>query len=212
MNDILEALSLDPANDVVRLVALALPVFVLLLLIAIWVRARARRRAARQNGAVQDGSRDASLNVLQAVSGAQIRSGRESAVESPPHVDPRVRVEMLKADLKSAMLSQSNTALAPIYLELARQFFAAGDEKSYLDALRSAAGIASQHGPRAVHAEVRLELAEAALRAGDTIGACEHWQMARIAFEEDGQRDAFDRVDQRMRDNGCPTDWVLTDF
>ena len=62
------------------------------------------------------------------------------------------------------------------------------------------------------HALSRLELADAALNAGDPITACEHWQMARMAFLDAGMKADGDRIDHRMRANGCPTDWVLTDF
>jgi hypothetical protein len=81
-----------------------------------------------------------------------------------------------------------------------------------MTALRSAAGYASLHGPLGCHAAARLQLAEAAYSAGDLTSACEQWQMARGAFLEDGQMDEHARIDRRMRDNGCPTDWVLTDF
>ena len=116
------------------------------------------------------------------------------------------------AQINDATASSSKTALAPLYLELARLHRAAGNETASLAALRSAAGLSAQHGPRAAHAEARLELAEAAFKSGDLTGACEQWQMARTALHEDGQKDAHARVEKRMRDNGCPTDWVLTDF
>ena len=89
---------------------------------------------------------------------------------------------------------------------------AAGEETAALNALRSAAGEAARHGPARVHAEARIELAEAAVRAGDPTSACEHWQMARMAFLEAGEKADGEKVDLRMRANGCPTDWVLTDF
>lgn len=213
MGDILEALSLDPANDAIRLVALAFPVFVVFLLIILLVRAK--RRAAWRKGAVADALNDVSLDGHPGRAGVVAPEVAEGGARSGLHADAAnagAAIKSLEADLKAAMVSQPKTALAPIYLELARQYFAAGDERAYLEALRSAAGLAAQHGPRLAHAEARLELAEAALRAGDTTGACEQWQMARIAFEEDGQREAHDRVDRRMSEIGCPTDWVLTDF
>lgn len=101
---------------------------------------------------------------------------------------------------------------AAIYLDMADAHLELGDVAARMQALRSAAGIAAQHGPRADHARARLALAEAAFEAHDLTGACEQWQMARSALFEDGQKAAYDRVDRRMRDNGCPTDWVLTDF
>lgn len=222
MDDFLAALNAalahGPSADVAQLLSLALPVLALCLLVVLLLLARARRRrnAAQQNGSVPEALYGASLESP-GLKDQRLEEGEAAKIETrgakpQPSVDPVTAIATLKVELKSAMLSQPKTALAPIYLELARQCFAAGDETGYLEALRSAAGVASLHGPLEVHAEVRLELAEAALRAGDTIGACEHWQMARVAFEECGQRDAQDRVDQQMRANGCPTDWVLTDF
>jgi tetratricopeptide (TPR) repeat protein len=101
---------------------------------------------------------------------------------------------------------------AALYLELGRAEMQAGNEVVALEALRSAAGLAARHRVARTHAQARIELAEAALRAGDPTTACEHWQLARTAFLEDGAREDGDKVDRRMRANGCPTDWVLTDF
>jgi hypothetical protein len=36
--------------------------------------------------------------------------------------------------------------------------------------------------------------------------------MARMAFLKDGQSERHASIEKRMRDNGCPTDWVLTGF
>jgi hypothetical protein len=130
----------------------------------------------------------------------------------PPVQKSQSAIESLQAQLNNAMKSAQNSTLAPLFLDMARHHQAAGDESSYLAALRSAAGLAAQHGPRAAHAQARLELAEAAFKSGDLIGACEQWQIARVALQDDGQKDAYAVVDKRMRDNGCPTDWVLTDF
>ena len=87
-----------------------------------------------------------------------------------------------------------------------------GNEAARMTALRSAAGLAAQHGPRAAHADARLQLAEVAYLSGDLTSACEHWQIARTTLLDDGQKEASSKIDQRMRDTGCPTDWVLTDF
>lgn len=130
-----------------------------------------------------------------------------AAEASAPH-----SIESAKSVLNEKLSSAPKTSLAPLYLELARLCRSAGDEAGCLAALRSAAGIGAQHGPRAAHAEARIELAEAAYSSGDLHGACEQWQMARMALHEDGQKEAYARVDKRMLQHGCPTDWVLTDF
>lgn len=102
--------------------------------------------------------------------------------------------------------------MAAMYLLLAEQRRTLGLEKEAQSALRSAAGIGSQHGPGHVHAAARIALAEAAFDHGDLTAACEQWQIARMAFLSDGKTAEADDVDKRMRANGCPTDWVLTDF
>ena len=102
--------------------------------------------------------------------------------------------------------------IATSYLALGRAHMANGEETEGLNALRSAAGLAALHKAAELHAECRLDLAEAAYAAGDPTSACEHWQMARMAFLDAGMRSEGDKIDRRMRANGCPTDWILTDF
>lgn len=119
-------------------------------------------------------------------------------------------IHSIEKRLEAALASGEGAA--EVYLELGRARMLAGADSAALDALRSAAGLAARSGPASVHAEARIELAEAAIRAGDPTSACEHWQMARMAYIESGNKEHGDKVDQRMRANGCPTDWVLTDF
>lgn len=132
--------------------------------------------------------------------------------DAPAAKAPASTAESVEAQIAAAMSAEQKTALAPLFLQLAVAHRAAGDANACLIALRSAAGYGALHGPVGAHAIARMELGEIALTAGDPIGACEQWQIARLAFHDDGQKDAFNRVDKRMRDNGCPTDWVLTDF
>lgn len=102
--------------------------------------------------------------------------------------------------------------LAGLYLQLAQAYLADQRPDAALGALRSAAGCGAMHGPADAHAEARLVLGELALAAGDRIGACEQWQIAKTVFHDHGMRDAYGKVDAKMRANGCPTDWVLTEF
>lgn len=106
----------------------------------------------------------------------------------------------------------TSTGLAELYLELARAYRADGRNEEAVRALRSSAGHAAIHGPRAVHGIVRFELGEVAFQTGDLTGACEQWQIAKTAFHDEGLKEAYAKIDKRMRDNGCPTDWVLTEF
>lgn len=229
MIQLLNVLGLDALDDAARPLALALPVFVLATLIALlgrlW-RSRKRRAvkpvtiAATQPVAAikpQPAAVDKAPVIATALAAPQqpnfdAIAQRRPAAKLPPADVRQNPIEALQSKLNEAMKVQSNASLAPLFLDMARHHKAAGDDKSYLAALRSAAGLGAQHGPRAAHAEARLQLAEAAFDAGDLIGACEQWQMARNALQDDGQKDAHARVEQRMRENGCPTDWVLTDF
>jgi len=114
--------------------------------------------------------------------------------------------------IDAATAAGQKSLLAALYLDLARGLEKLGNAEERLQALRSAAGYGSLHGSRATHAAARLELAEVAYVAGDLTSACEQWQLARTAYLEDGQQEQHARVEKRMQENGCPTDWVLTDF
>lgn len=63
-----------------------------------------------------------------------------------------------------------------------------------------------------VHARARVVLGDLAHKDGDLTTACEHWQIARALFVELKQDGDHESVEARMLRNGCPTDWVLTDF
>ncbi len=240
MSSLLNVFGLDAVDAVVRPLVIALPVLVLATLIALLARVRrnAKRRAAvRAADAKAQSSIRATADPVAPLPPPPARPSTDDqkATTAPaqpepreltfyatapttpaanlPPADPRqISIEALQFKLNEAMKVQSKATLAPMFLDMAKHHKAAGDEQSYLAALRSAAGLAAQHGPSSAHAEARLALAEAAFQNGDPIGACEQWQMARNALLEDGQKEAHARVEQRMRDNGCPTDWVLTDF
>ncbi|MBN9290483.1 MAG: hypothetical protein J0H36_05030, partial [Hyphomicrobium denitrificans] len=81
-----------------------------------------------------------------------------------------------------------------------------------MTALTAAAGYAALHGPESTHAIARMHLADAARSTGDMTSACEHWHLAREAFHASGHSEEHARVEKLMRENGCPTDWVLTEF
>jgi hypothetical protein len=127
---------------------------------------------------------------------------------APPASSPK----RIRARIAAAEANRETQTLASLYLELARAEGAAGNGTAELQALRSAAGLGALHGPKTTHAAARLALAEIAVRSGDMTTACEHWQIARIAYSEAGAVAQSDSIDKLMRENGCPTDWVLTDF
>lgn len=102
--------------------------------------------------------------------------------------------------------------LPGLYLSLAQWRIDSGDVAPAGDLLRKSIRGASTAGLKDTHAKARVALGDLAQAAGDPVTACEHWQIARQLFHELGQRGDFDAVDARMLRNGCPTDWVLTDF
>ena len=134
---------------------------------------------------------------------------RRDGIEAQPVIDDMAK---LASRLATAQRGSDKALLAPLFLEIARAHRDGGRHAEFLAALRSAAGLGAQHGPASAHAEARLELAEVAFKAGDLTSACEQWQLARSAYNDSGQTEAHALIEQRMRDHGCPTDWVLTDF
>lgn len=215
------------AEAIVQLIVLALPVGVLAMLFATLLVRRLRTRTAPTERGASMPLRDDATNVaaepshvaayvaalatdnsdLGTASTHSVMSGLPaSAISAKSRLDDVMkRLDIVDAKSQPA-------ALAPLYLEIAALHGEDGNEIARMNALRSAAGLAAQHGPRAVHADARLQLAEVAYQTGDLTSACEHWQIARMSLLDDGQKDASARIDQRMRDTGCPTDWVLTDF
>ena len=89
---------------------------------------------------------------------------------------------------------------------------AAGDDVSAAEHLRESIKLASTIRNDQLHALARLELGDMAESEGDLITACEHWQLARSLFEGERRTNDAGVCETRMARNGCPTDWVLTDF
>lgn len=97
-------------------------------------------------------------------------------------------------------------------IDEAMQLREAADDHAAADKLRDAIILASKIGDRQLHAAARLELGDIAQAGGDLHTACEHWQMARSLYEEEERAADVEACANRMIRNGCPTDWVLTDF
>lgn len=218
-------------SDIDRLTqgfALAIPVAVLITL-ALLLRVTSRRRRARdaEIGAPpvavaksdlmleDDRKGPAPITMFKRAPAAVVAEPRVVTPQSQPQsagapVGGPVagRTAALEARLGAAPAAE----IAALYLQIASAHAEQGNDDARMTALRAAAGLAAKNGAKADHAEARLQLGEAAFAAGDLHGACEQWQMARTALLESGQKEAYERIDKRMRDNGCPTDWVLTDF
>jgi tetratricopeptide (TPR) repeat protein len=186
-------------DALVRDAALALPLAALALLLILLVRRLRTKAAARRRDQVA-GVLDSSALAVTA-----------PANETPPR-DFAKDVQDIATRIEAALAVGNMKPLAGLYLDLAFCHAKVGDEDSRMPALRSAAAYGAQHGPHASHAAARFELAEAAYRLGDLTTACEQWQLARTAYLEDGQMERHASIEKRMRANGCPTDWVLTDF
>lgn len=132
--------------------------------------------------------------------------------QTPPPPAPVESVETILEKIETALARGEKTALSGLYYELAAGHARLGKAEARMAALRSAAGYGALHGPPGAHAAARLALGEAAHSAGDLTTACEQWQMARTAYLQAGEAEHHAEIEKRMRENGCPTDWVLTDF
>lgn len=200
-------LNIGTQEGIVQLLVVALPVATLALLVILLGLRISRKPATKAHPplkAFDDGPAHPD--------DAHVPAAGEVPAVLPAVVDDETTIGHIAQQIASiAALGKKNT-LAPLYLQLASAHQHRGNTEGQLAALRSAAGLAAQHGPRSAHAEARVQLAEAAYLAGDLTSACEHWQLARGAFQDDGQKDAHAKIEKRMRDHGCPTDWVLTDF
>lgn len=209
---------LDSASleTLLRSVILALP----LLVIAVLFFLLATSRRSGTDHAISDAVADRAPAHASAGGGAQPAGigGTHNVAPPPPELpaeDPseaHERAEVLEAEILAAEDAGETVLLAKLYMDLGRARLAADEEPLGLDAFRSAAGLAALYKAARIHADARIELAEAAIRHGDPTTACEHWQMARMAFLDAGDKPQGDRIDRRMRAQGCPTDWVLTDF
>jgi hypothetical protein len=242
MTDVFDGFGLTSDLARVVALALPVAVLVtLVVLLSVKTKSRKARRAAALSGAAHGNSERAvseqpitgasatsakialvDTSVPSAVGTASRTNGAATIDVVPPKPADAVALqagpvttvspEAVLDRLNAAIGAADKTGLAPLYLELAKHYQQTGDVAGRLTALRSAAGCGAQYGPKAAHAAARIELAEIAFANGDPIDACEQWQIARMVLHEIGHKDSYQRVDKRMRDNGCPTDWVLTDF
>jgi hypothetical protein len=142
------------------------------------------------------------------------RRGRAPAEAAAVAEEPVAAIDgaALLAAVAEAEAEGAARRLPGLYLSLAQWRIDSGDVAPAGDLLRKSIRGASTAGLKDTHAKARVALGDLAQAAGDPVTACEHWQIARQLFHELGQRGDFDAVDARMLRNGCPTDWVLTDF
>ena len=229
------------SEPLLRILLLAIPVAVLTTLLAVlWARRRRRKTAGSiyamhtrtmdddlHSNAQEDAPGCPAVVLVESGDAGPADSALTSAAASAAQVDPAVmagaaapapETPLARApqdiidEISACEERNDNRKLGLLYLELALAYRAAMRASECLRALQNCAGLAAMHGPPEVHAQARVGLAEAAFEAGDLTGACEQWQMAKIIYHDSGAREAYASVDKRMRANGCPTDWVLTDF
>jgi hypothetical protein len=129
-----------------------------------------------------------------------------------PAVPSGLDVAALTAAVSEAQSSGQLRRLPGLYLSLARWHAEAGDIPGAEDLLRKSIRGATEAGMGETHARARVALGDIALTAGDRATACEHWQIARGLFYDLKKTREHEDVEGRMLKNGCPTDWVLTDF
>jgi hypothetical protein len=118
----------------------------------------------------------------------------------------------LLAAVGEAEAAGQTQRLPGLYLLLAQRRLDLGEADAAEDLLRKTIRAAATAGLKETHAKARVALGDIAQAKGDPATACEHWQIARGLFHELKRRGEHDAVDARMQRNGCPTDWVLTDF
>jgi len=162
--------------------ALLVALFVLLLLVLLLLRRR-HRAAGKSQAAAPSGRRAAKLD------GAA-----------------------LAAAVRDAEACGESARLPGLYLSLAQCRIEDGETVDAEELLRKSIRGAAGAQLKDTHAKARLALGDLAHKSGDLTTACEHWQIARVLFHELRQRRDHEAAESRMLRNGCPTDWVLTDF
>ena len=156
------------------------------------------------------------------LAGALLRSRRRRRPDIVAHIAPRKVTAQVAAvpvlssaelanDVRTTEAEGANETLPDLYLALAQSRISDGAASEGEELLRK---ILRSTGPssRDSHAKARVLLGDMAQANGDLSTACEHWQMARALFYELDQKGDHASVEARMLKNGCPTDWVLTDF
>jgi hypothetical protein len=194
-----------PFKNILEVVVFLLPAALLLTLLALLLRRRNRKPSVGDDQLPDGGSIHGIASPLAS------SSSSAPTVEAPPPVAVE-SVDAITARIERAVADGERTSLSSLYFNLAAAHQRDGNASAQMSALRSAAGYGALHGPHSAHAAARLALGEAAHQAGDLTTACEQWQLARTAFLEGGDIEQHAHVEKRMRENGCPTDWVLTDF
>jgi hypothetical protein len=158
------------------------------------------------------------LALLVTLIALALRTRRRARLAIPAADVPAVANERtvdgaaLLAAVGEAEAAGQTQRLPGLYLSLAQWRRDLDETDAAEDLLRKCIRAAATGGLKETHARARVALGDIAQAKGDPATACEHWQIARGLFHELKRQGEHDAVDARMQRNGCPTDWVLTDF
>lgn len=203
-------------DGIAGLILISVPL-VVVTLVAIWALRRQRKplRGAGQDhvAPVPRQAVPAPPSAKPAAAPATPTAAPATRSRAPPAAKPTpTDVADLPAAIAKAEASGDKDALAHLYIRHAQALMAADDMEPAAARLRDAIRVAALNKLEAPHALARVELGDLYLRRGDPITACEQWQIARQLYHALDRSTDGDDVDSRMLKNGCPTDWVLTDF
>lgn len=152
-----------------------------------------------------------------------ILAGRRRRRKKPsgkPKQEPRSPIDAItgletpavERAIREAKARGHQDQLPSLYYVLAHRTIETGETAKVQELLRLSIRNAETAGQEQVHAQARVTLGDLAHEEGDLTTACEHWQIARALFVKLKQNVDHEAVEARMLRNGCPTDWVLTDF
>jgi hypothetical protein len=191
---------------------LTLP-FLILFAVIFWVTSRRRRHPQAETApAAEPVAPERQAKGRYGEPLAPPRAAEPLAAARPQPVTPPADIDRIDAEIARVGASRDETRLAELHLAAGRANIARGDIEAAVRHLTQSVKLASANARKDAHADARLELGDLARRTGDLTTACEHWQLARGLFLELKKPDRLAQVEERMRDNGCPTDWVLNDF
>lgn len=137
-----------------------------------------------------------------------------AAVPSPAPLSEWASLDRraLEGRLSKAMRQGKDAELPMLHLALADRSLVNHEQADAEEFLRKAILGATAADQKTIHARARVTLGDLAHGSGDLTTACEHWQIARGIFLELSRSADQEAVERRMQRNGCPTDWVLTEF
>ncbi len=200
----LNALAQIEINGLVGWVVLSLPLFVLATMIGLAVV-----RWRRSSRGEITGWREDDADVSEAKAGHDFgRSGDQAGdvLSLMDGVTPHVQTESELSERNSAVLSAAGSVAVGTAMEKSTTAAEA------VNALGELVLTAAKNGDADVEAAARLQLGDICEQSSDMTTACEHWQIARDLFDKGENIEAREVAEEKMRRNGCPSDWVLNDF